>query len=314
MPSPPRRARAPRRRPAAAGALVEVSVRVPVAEADRAAAVLRPFAPSGAAIDLPFVQGEDFGAAAIDPEGRARVRCYFPAGDWASLRPRVRRALDRAEWTEAPPRLASRRLRARDWAGAWRAQAKIERFGRLVIRPTSVRYRRRADDVVVDLDPGMAFGTGSHPTTGMALAALERCVRPRQRVLDVGTGSGILALAAARLGAVRVDAVDIDPLAVEAARGNVERNALAEVVTVYEGRRPARRRYDVVVANITAHTIVALAPELAAATRVGGLCLLGGFTAPQAAGVRRAAAAAGLRPEETCRDGDWRSLRAVRPG
>ena len=297
---------------AAGGTLVEVSLQIPLAESERATALVAPFAPAGVAIELPFRQDLEFGEAELLPEGESRLCFYVPAADWPALRTRLRAALQRADWASRP-RLRSRRLRAQDWATAWHAQVEVVRVGRLVVRPTPCRYDAKLGEVVVDIEPGVAFGTGQHETTRLALAAMERWLRPGRRVLDFGTGSGILACAAARLGAARVDAVDSDPLAVTAAVRNARLNQVQEAVQVWEGSRPGRARYDFVVANLTAGLLVELMPRLAAATRPGGMCVLGGIIAPHLRRVRAAVRATGLRPQETTADGDWRSIRATRP-
>jgi ribosomal protein L11 methyltransferase len=168
--------------------------------------------------------------------------------------------------------------------------------------------------VEVVLDPGMAFGTGSHPTTSLCLAALSDLLaaRPGASVLDVGTGSGLLAIAARKLGAGRVAANDNDPVAVEVARENAARNGAAVELT---GAPPAAipGTFDLVVANILANVLVALAPALAAKLAPGGVLLLSGILAPQEEEVRSAHLAAGLTPLPggDRRDGEW-SLVALR--
>lgn len=312
MPSTPER-RVRRLASEADQAWVEISLRVPHRDAERAAAVLAPFAPGGAAIDTPFTQSLDGGDLAIAEDAAAQVKCYLPATAWPGLRRHARAAVARSEWSVSAPRLHSRRLPAQDWARAWQAHVNIVRVGRLVIRPSVCVYRARKGDVVVELEPGAAFGSGTHETTRMALAALEHWVRPGQRVLDFGSGSGILACAAARLGAAHVVAIDVDPLAVTCAQRNVARNGLSEIVQVRHGSRPGRAHYDIVIANLTAVALVEQASRLAAATRPGGLCVWGGIVAPYLRRVRRALRAAGLRPQETLVDGEWRTIRATRP-
>ena len=114
-----------------------------------------------------------------------------------------------------------------EWANAWKEHFHVTRIGqRLVVKPSWREYTPQADDIVLELDPGMAFGTGLHPTTQMCLLALEKYVRGGERVLDLGTGSGILAIAAVKLGAAACLATDIDPVAVEAARANVAANGV----------------------------------------------------------------------------------------
>ncbi len=296
---------------------IEVSITVPPIAVEQATALLERCTRSGAAITVPFQQGEEFGAATIDPAADARVSCYVPAQAWPSLRPRVVSALAECSWpgrgAAGAPSLHTKALRRRDWENAWQQFAQVLRLGRLVIQPTCRRYRPAADEVVVLVEPGLAFGTGQHESTRMALVALAALVRRGQRVLDFGAGSGILACAAARLGASVVDAVDSDPQAVQASRQNADRNGVGDVVRVWEQDAPKRGSYDVVVANIDAATLSRHAGSLAAATCPGGACILGGIIAAQVARIERALAATPLRVQEIDSDGEWRTIRAARP-
>ena len=297
-----------------AAALVEVWLEVAAVETVLAAALLERLAPAGVAIRLPFKQGLDFGGAEISPDGLARVSCYLPVSAWTALRSSLEATVAAGEWLGAAPQLRSTPLPDTNWATAWHAYVHVQRFGRLVLRPTPCPYVPQPGEVVVDLEPGLAFGTGSHESTRLALIALERWLAPGGEVLDLGTGSGVLACAAARLGAAHVDAVDVDPLAVHAARRNARRNGLDESrVTVQQGDRPPARGYDFVVANITAGTIIGLADAVAGATRPGGICVAGGIIGEQEAAVAGALRRAGLEPDDTLSEGDWRAIRAVRP-
>jgi ribosomal protein L11 methyltransferase len=168
--------------------------------------------------------------------------------------------------------------------------------------------------VEIVLDPGMAFGTGTHPTTSLCLAALSDLLaaRPGASVLDVGTGSGLLAIAAAKLGAGRVAANDNDPVAIEVARENAERNgARLELTGAAVGEIAGA--FDLVVANILANTLVELAPDVAARVAPGGTVLLAGILVPQEDEVRAAYVAEGLRPALERRDGEWSLLTLERP-
>jgi ribosomal protein L11 methyltransferase len=161
-----------------------------------------------------------------------------------------------------------------------------------------------------DLSLGIVFGTGTHPTTRLALELLEDRVRDGDRVLDIGTGSGILAIAAARLGAREVVAVDTDPAAAAVARGNVASNELTGVVQVREGSIEAaeRKPHDLVVANILAPVLERLAPGVARLLRPGGLWIVSGVIASRAAAVITTIGATGFRMEEERAEGDWRGL------
>lgn len=195
-------------------------------------------------------------------------------------------------------------------------ERQVHRVGkRIVIKPSWQAYQPRPGDVVVELDPGMAFGTGLHPTTHLCLRALERYVQSGMRVLDVGTGSGILAIAAVKLGAAQALGLDLVSVAVTAARENVARNALSDAVTIHLGtvgpEGEAGGDYDLVVANITARIISDLAGSLAGALGPHGRLVLSGIMADQETLVRAALRQAGLRLLARHVAGDWLALVAV---
>lgn len=185
--------------------------------------------------------------------------------------------------------VAVRELPETDWLHLWRSHYRTFRVGkRLVIRPAWEEYLPAPDELVITLDPGMAFGCGTHPTTQLCLELLEESVRPGNLVYDVGTGSGILAIAAARLGAARVVAVDEDEVAVRVARENVARNGLEKVVSVVVGNllKGLSEPADVIVANIIADVIIDFAPDAARHLRPTGSFIAGGIAASREAEVR----------------------------
>lgn len=180
------------------------------------------------------------------------------------------------------------RVEDEDWVRKSQAQFEPFRVGRLWIGATWHEAPRDAK-AIVRIDPGLAFGTGSHPTTRLVLGFLERTVRGGERLLDYGCGSGVLAIAAAKLGVGPIDAVDIDPQSVEVTLANARANAVKLEASRPEGLRPGS--YDLVVANILAQPLIDLAPELASRTRKGGAIALAGILESQAEEVRAAYAA-----------------------
>lgn len=195
-----------------------------------------------------------------------------------------------------------------DWANAWKQYFKPLHLGRrMVVKPSWELYTPEADEIVLELDPGMAFGTGGHPTTQLCMLALEELVTPGMTVADIGTGSGILALAAARLGATTVYATDIDALPRRIARENVLRNSLEEVIRILEMEPfdAQAQDCDLVVANIVSNTIIELAPTIAPRIQPGGFFIASGIVEEHHDLVREALAAVGLMHQETKREDIW---------
>jgi ribosomal protein L11 methyltransferase len=203
-----------------------------------------------------------------------------------------------------------------DWSEAWKRGLGPVVAGRVWVRPSWVEATPPPGLAEVVLDPGMAFGTGTHPTTALCLAALSDLVaaRPGLAVLDVGTGSGLLAIAAAKLGAGRVVGSDVDPVALRVARENADANGAPVELTDLDPERIAGS-FDLVVANILANTLVELAPAIAGKVAEGGVLLLAGVLAPQEEEVGRAYRKAGLDPSAggIRREGDWSLLELRRP-
>lgn len=198
-----------------------------------------------------------------------------------------------------------------DWAEAWKAHYVPQRVGRLVVVPSWSSEPTQPGEVSISLDPGMAFGTGLHPTTQGCLLMLQEVDRMPATVLDVGIGSGILAIAALRLGAESAVGIDTDPLAVEAALANAARNGLADRLVASVGTLPAtaERRYPLVLANLVAAVLVELAPRLAAHLAVDGTLLASGIIEPKADAVVTAMDDAGLAVVSRHDDGEWVTLR-----
>ena len=192
---------------------------------------------------------------------------------------------------------------------AWRAWARPVRAGRrILLQPAWLPAEARTeDDVVVQLDPGRAFGSGSHPSTRLVLAALEDLIVGGERVLDVGCGSGVLAVTACLLGAGSAVAVDVDPAAIDATTANAAANGVGDVVVATQtDAAGASASFDVVVANIGARVLRVDAPAIAERVRPGGLLVLAGLLVDQADGV--VAAYDHFVERERRVDGEWVAL------
>lgn len=201
-----------------------------------------------------------------------------------------------------------------DWTEGWKVGYVPQRIGRVVIVPSWLDEPMALGEVAVRMDPGMAFGTGLHPTTRGVLTLLQKLGPMPSRVLDVGSGSGILAIAALRLGAERVDCLDTDAVAVEATLANAGANGLADAVTARLGTLPAvaDSPYSLVLANLVAAVLVELAGRLAAHVAPGGTLLASGIIDGRADEVRAALTDVGFVIAERLDDGEWVSLRMRR--
>jgi len=211
--------------------------------------------------------------------------------------------------------LTTRTVNEEDWANAWKDYFHVTHIGqRLVVRPSWREYTPKENEVVLTLDPGMAFGTGLHPTTRMCLEQVEQRVQPGMRTLDVGTGSGILAIAAAKLGAESVYAIDNSSVAVESTLANAEMNGLSEriqvVLGVLDDTEAARmvEQYDFVIANIIAHIIGSIAPQLAQVVSPTGILVVSGIIEARRSDAENPLLAAGLELVEQVMIDDWLAL------
>ncbi len=252
------------------------------------------------------------------------VRAYLPVDNELEAR---RRAVEEGLWHLSRivplPSATYRPVADEDWSETWRQHYRPIPIGRRLLILPAWLEPPAGDRLPILLDPGMAFGTGTHPTTQLCLAALEDCVRSGDMVVDLGAGSGILSIAAAKLGAARVLAVDIDAEAVEAAGDNVRRNNVQSVVEIRLGSLPTVSAAcpagaDILVANILASTLQEMAASgLALAVRSGGIAILSGILADQAQAVIEACEAHGLRWRRSLEQEDWRALileRTTPPG
>ena len=198
-------------------------------------------------------------------------------------------------------------VKEEDWAENWKQYYKPFRIGEhMVVKPTWEPWDTRAGDLIIEIDPGMAFGTGTHETTAMCVGLIEKYYQGGA-LLDVGTGSGILAIAAARLGAKNIVAVDIDPGAVRVAKENVAHNGLEQFIEVRKGDllQGLSQRFDFAVANILAPVICMLAAPLKAHLTPGGRFICSGIIGEAEPDVNTALLDAGYIIDEIQHKGDW---------
>ena len=274
----------------------------------------------GVVIEEPFTQDCDGDNLKIDPTRPITVRTFVNAMDVSSTTlDSIRQGLWHLGQIGQVGELSVAERREEDWANAWKEHYQIHRIGRrVVVKPPWREHTPSPNEIVVELDPGMAFGTGLHPSTQLCMMALEDEIRPGNTILDVGTGSGVLAIAAAKLGAARVDAVDIEPVAVRSSRENVERNGVGHLIHIEAGSvgpgAPFGGRYDLVLANIIARILIELAPGLAGAVEPGGTLVLSGVIESREPAVRREFDGAGLQFERRDQIEDWVSLVYRRDG
>ena len=298
---------------------IELSMQVDGEAAEAVAEVLHRYGQQGVVIEQRLGPDEGLPVDAL-PAGPLTVRAYLPDdADAPGKKQQIREALYFLGKLYPLPEPTFATLEDEDWSEAWKANYEPVRVGRkLLIKPAWLDVVSAPDDVVIELDPGMAFGSGTHPSTQLCLAALEDLIGPAYRVLDLGSGSGLLAIAAARLGATYVLALDVDPLAVQVGRDNVDANRVSQQVHVQSGSLGsvlhAPRRFDLVVVNILAHVIVEMcASGLGSVVRPGGWLIAAGIIHDQANDVVQALEDAGLPVQQRRQAGDWVALLARRP-
>lgn len=282
---------------------VEIAIRATPASVDAASTVL---------IE------EGCGGTVVGPDPPAMVTGYLPVDDrledrLQSIRSRIAAFADCGLALESED-LTVKWIADEEWATAWKKHFKPVRIGRIVVKPTweppPSTSSGCSSDVIVEIDPGMAFGTGYHPTTRLCLLIAQEIIRGGEIVLDVGTGSGILAIAAAKLGAQSVVGLDIDSVAVEVAEANVRQAGLSDRITIMQADSPQsfNGQADVVFANIVATVLIDMADALADKVRAGGIVVASGIVTGRANDVMRAFESVGLNIVQERTDGEWVAL------
>ncbi|TYT75251.1 50S ribosomal protein L11 methyltransferase [Desulfobotulus mexicanus] len=251
---------------------------------DLLAAVFANHGINGVSIDQPDLEPEEgWGEDALPKPEFPAVTGYIPKNEEARERMEaiVKEASELALALNFSLRSQSVEIDEEDWAESWKAFFWPEKIGkRIVVKPTWRSYDPKGDDIVLEIDPGMAFGTGTHPTTSLCIQKIEAMIRPGDAVLDVGTGSGILLMAAGTLGAGRLVGVDNDSVAIEVAAANLSLNGFGpEKRDLFVGNlaEQAEGPFDLVVANILAEVVVILIPDIGRVLRPGGRVILSGI-------------------------------------
>ncbi|KUO51426.1 MAG: hypothetical protein APF76_13730 [Desulfitibacter sp. BRH_c19] len=207
------------------------------------------------------------------------------------------------------------RLQEEDWANSWKEYYKPQKISeRIVVVPGWEDYTPEEGEIIVKLDPGMAFGTGNHPTTMMCIKTVEKYLQPGWSIADIGTGSGIIAISAAKLGAGSVNAVDLDTLAVRIAKINVKRNLVQDVVEVSQGNllQTIPNKFQMIVANIIADVIIEMAEDAYDKLEASGIFIASGIIEDRQDGVINKLQGVGFKLVEVITDNAWRGIVATK--
>ena len=247
----------------------------------------------------------------------AILRSYIPIDNKTeSVKEHIRVAVALISQLCKLPPLEERYIKEGEWMESWRKHFSILTIGRIVICPSWKDYTPRDTDIVISLDPGMAFGTGYHPTTNMCLSALDGMLKPGDKVLDLGTGSGILSIASAKLGAEHVIGVDIDELVMKTAIENVKINGVQNSIDIKDStimqNTELHGQFDLVVANIYPKVIIDLAKDMKHMLRKKGILILSGITIDKEKDVMDHLKQLDFFQEKVAYQGDWVSISAVK--
>ena len=300
----------------------EIKLKIPTARAEEAAGIANMVVPYGLYLedysDLEQQAVEIAHSDLIDEEllqknrDEAIIHLYLPSNE--NARESLSFLKERFEAVHIPFQADTDTVDPKDFENNWKKYFKSTEIGRrLCICPSWEQYNNKENRKVLKIDPGAAFGTGTHATTAMCLALLDQLITPNQTVLDIGCGSGILSIAAVLLGAERATGIDIDPVAVKVARENAALNGLSEKTEFLVGNLNEKitSRYSVVCANIVADVIMALAPDVPGLLAPGGRFLCSGIIDSRAEEVRAALLRAGLQITNTVTESNWVAFAAT---
>ena len=292
---------------------LELSVKAPSEFVEPLSQIFYRYGQGGVAVEEEGGFNPDEGESRPEPT-HVTLRTYLPLNSTAQeRRNRIDIAVRLVAHVCPIPPLQEKVLEEEEWQNSWKEHFHVLRASRrVVIKPTWRDYEPTDEDVVVSLDPGMAFGTGHHPTTRMCLERLDQVCRAGMDVLDVGCGSGILSIAAAKLEARSVFALEIDSVTVGVAKQNIRENGVLLNMRVAQGTLPhpeiQPRSYDIAIANISAKVVSEMADELVSAVKPGGEVIASGIILEHKDSVARALAGAGGRVGEPIIEGDWVTL------
>ncbi len=294
---------------------IELTVDVPPEYAEPMSEIFHRYGHGGVAIEQEAGYNPDEGESPPVPDF-VTIKTYLPVDNTTERR---RNQIDIgvrlvAHLATISP-LKEKYVEEEDWQNAWKEHFHPLRIGRhLVICPTWRTVETSESDILIHLDPGMAFGTGHHPTTRTCMEILERDTKPGDRILDVGCGSGILSVVAVKVGATSALGLEIDPVAARAGEENVRINGIKDKVQIVQGTLPSplaeARSFDIVAANISAKIVTDLAQHLIDSVAIGGKLIAGGIIEPHVEDVTKALNAVGASIDETFIDGDWVTLLA----
>lgn len=301
---------------------IEVKASVNREAVDAVTEIFYEFGAGGVSVDEPieqYIENENIywdyiDESKIDRNVESKVMAYYSTLE-ENLEQKIQKIKSRIEnlsefgLTVGSAKVETAICKQEDWENSWKQFFKpIKVTDKVVIKPQWEEYEAQPDEIVIHIDPGMAFGTGSHETTSMCIEALEKNIRPKAEVLDVGTGSGVLSIASALLGAEKIVGVDLDPVAVEVAKENILLNHVEDRVEIKYGDlvKAITGKYDIVVANIIAEAIlILLDSDVKSYLKPSGIFICSGIIREKEQVIQDKLSELGFNIREVERKGEW---------